>query len=199
MSNIMKFEFDFDEVLEGIKQGVIRELSEIDTQAVLSDVKSELKRDFGMTWEDKHKVKTEINEYIKEGVLQSIKDDIIQQNKKEMKQVIDDIVADRDEYLTIIRAEIISDTTNELVSSLRREIQSKVNQEVQGIVFKMFNNVGLNNIKVADTGITITEEEYKKLQDKEIFLEALEQEGVDNWEGYSYAWNRAEELKNEDE
>ena len=47
MGNKLKFEFDFDEVFEGIKQGVIRELSEMEFDAArdsaIRQVKDEVK------------------------------------------------------------------------------------------------------------------------------------------------------------
>ena len=47
MSTPLKFEFDFDEVFEGIKQGVIRELAETNFDAAkdtaINQVKSEVK------------------------------------------------------------------------------------------------------------------------------------------------------------
>ena len=48
MGNNLKFEFSFDEVFEGIKQGVIRELSEtnfdIAKDQVVEQLKSEIKK-----------------------------------------------------------------------------------------------------------------------------------------------------------
>lgn len=35
--------------------------------------------------------------------------------------------------------------------------------------------------------VTISEEEYKELLDNQRFLLALQNAGVDNWEGYDYA------------
>jgi hypothetical protein len=38
-----------------------------------------------------------------------------------------------------------------------------------------------------DVFITITKEEYERLQADCFFLECLRNAGVDNWEGYEYA------------
>ena len=47
MGTPLKFEFDFDEVFEGIKQGVIRELSETNfdeaKKSAINQIKSEVK------------------------------------------------------------------------------------------------------------------------------------------------------------
>ena len=46
--------------------------------------------------------------------------------------------------------------------------------------------------------ITITEEEYDKLQERDSFLSALEATGVDGWEGYGIAKDMLEEWNKED-
>lgn len=40
--------------------------------------------------------------------------------------------------------------------------------------------------------ILIPLEEYQRLTEDSIFLERLEEHGVDNWEGYSIAWEEIE-------
>ena len=47
--------------------------------------------------------------------------------------------------------------------------------------------------------VTITQKEYNKLLEDSNFLEALRGVGVDNWEGYSEAFELLEEWNNEDE
>ena len=44
-----------------------------------------------------------------------------------------------------------------------------------------------------DENITISKKEYEKLLKDSEFLEALRQAGVDNWDGYSYAFEILEE------
>jgi len=46
--------------------------------------------------------------------------------------------------------------------------------------------------------ITITLKEYNKLLEDSNFLEALKGVGVDNWEGYSEAFELLEEWNNEE-
>lgn len=41
--------------------------------------------------------------------------------------------------------------------------------------------------------VTISKEEYEELKERNSFLERLEAAGVDNWEGYSYAFEDDEE------
>lgn len=52
---------------------------------------------------------------------------------------------------------------------------------------------GTNN---ADT-VTISKDEYEDLLDKKMFLNALQNAGVDNWSGYGYAYELLAE-ENED-
>lgn len=46
--------------------------------------------------------------------------------------------------------------------------------------------------------ITIDEELYNELVDRDAFLTALEAAGVDNWNGYDYAIEYYEESKNDE-
>ena len=39
------------------------------------------------------------------------------------------------------------------------------------------------------TYVSITTEEYRRLIERDEFLSALEQAGVDNWDGYGQAWD----------
>ncbi len=43
--------------------------------------------------------------------------------------------------------------------------------------------------------ITITEKEYQKLLDEQLFLDCLRGAGVDNWDGYDYAIDSYHECK----
>ena len=56
MGTPLKFEFDFDEVFEGIKQGVIRELSETNfdeaKESAINQIKSEVKEKLALTYND---------------------------------------------------------------------------------------------------------------------------------------------------
>ena len=76
MSTPLKFEFDFDEVFEGIKQGVIRELEEMNFDAakdnVINQIKSEIKSKIELTYSDERELKDEIKNEIKERVYDSI-------------------------------------------------------------------------------------------------------------------------------
>lgn len=45
--------------------------------------------------------------------------------------------------------------------------------------------------------ITISYEYFEKLLDDQMMLEALERAGVDNWDGYDFALEHYEELKND--
>jgi len=47
--------------------------------------------------------------------------------------------------------------------------------------------------------VTITQKEYNKLLEDSNFLEVLKCSGVDNWKGYSEAFELLEEWNNEDE
>jgi hypothetical protein len=46
--------------------------------------------------------------------------------------------------------------------------------------------------------VTISEQEYKKLIDRDLWLSALESAGVDNWEGFEEAMNIRDQWDKED-
>lgn len=46
--------------------------------------------------------------------------------------------------------------------------------------------------------ITITQEDYDELVDNQLWVDALEAAGVDNWGGYDIAREIYQELKNEE-
>lgn len=50
-----------------------------------------------------------------------------------------------------------------------------------------YNNVG---------NVTIPEKKYNILVEKCLFLDALQEAGVDNWEGYSYACELVDSSRN---
>lgn len=47
--------------------------------------------------------------------------------------------------------------------------------------------------------VTISKLEYEALLEDKMWLEALEQSGVDNWKGFSYAHELMDEWQKEDE
>ena len=80
MGTPLKFEFDFDEVFEGIKQGVIRELSETNfdeaKESAINQIKSEVKEKLALTYSDEYTLKDEIKKEIKERVFDKLIKDI---------------------------------------------------------------------------------------------------------------------------
>jgi len=46
--------------------------------------------------------------------------------------------------------------------------------------------------------ITISEREYKKLLERDLWLNCLEQAGVDNWQGIDMAYELKEEYEKEE-
>ena len=51
--------------------------------------------------------------------------------------------------------------------------------------------------KQSEETITIKKSEYNELKERDLWLTALEHCGVDNWEGYDFAYDELEELKGE--
>lgn len=90
MGTPLKFEFDFDEVFEGIKQGVIRELSETNfdeaKESAINQIKSEVKGKLALTYSDEYALKDEIKKEIKEKVFEKLIKDV---NGKYLEQFED--------------------------------------------------------------------------------------------------------------
>lgn len=86
MSTALKFEFNFDEVFEGIKLGVIKEMSEMTfddiTSSAINQVKTEMRNKIALTYTDEREIKDEIKNEIKEKVYQKLITEIKADYKK---------------------------------------------------------------------------------------------------------------------
>ena len=188
MGTLLKFEFDFDEVFEGIKQGIIRELSEVNFNAVkntaINQIKEEIKNKVSLTYRDENELKDEIKKEIKEKVFESL---IKEVNVKYLNQFTTYIESqlsknpDRLEYL-------IKNTKNELSERLYDDLYNSIRSEVIGQVrdttAQLCNLIGGNSVNVKGYSKTISKKEYEELLDRDRKLSALEAGGVDNWEWY---------------
>lgn len=192
MSNNIKFEFSFDEVFEGIKQGIIRELSETNFDGarnqVINELKSEIKKKIYITYSDENELKKEIKEEIKDKVF----GELLNEAKTEYKKYYEDwfnknITAEFNKTEKQIESEIKLKTINLLYDDLYSSIQKEMNQKVKTVISKLVNNIGGNNLEIKGTDNIITKGEYDNLLHRSEKLEALEQGGVDNWDGYYYS------------
>ena len=189
MGNNLKFEFDFDEVFEGIKQGVIRELSETNFDAardnVIDQLKSEIKNKIYLTYKDESDLKNEIKNEMKEKVFEKFLEEV----KKEYKILYTDrfnglVSKELDSTEKEVKREIKSKTIEKLYNDLYSSIQYEMNNNMKNVIAQLINNLGGNNLKIDGTNNIITKEEYDELIHRNEILEALEQGGVDNWEWY---------------
>jgi hypothetical protein len=184
MGNSLKFEFDFDEVFEGIKQGVIRELSEMEFDAArdvaISQVKSEVKKEIDLTWGDKSQLKEDIKSEIKDKVFGERIREVQGRYVTQFENYISEQLSKNPDRLKELRKEIVhsvSDDVHDAVyKSVRRDVQSKVNN--------WLNTMSGFGVKIQGSNHTISKEEYEELLDRDRKLTALENGGVDNWEWY---------------
>lgn len=185
MSNNLKFEFNFDEVFEGIKQGVIRELSETNFNSakdnVINQLKSEIKNEIYFTYRDENELKDEIKKEIKDKVF----DKLLDETRKEYKKYYEDLF-NKNISLEFKKTEeeVKTKTINKLYDDLYSNIQYEMNKKIKSVVARLVNNLGGNNIKIKGTDNIISKEEYDELLHRNEVLEALEQGGVDNWDWY---------------
>lgn len=189
MNTKLKFEFDFDEVFEGIKLGVIKEMSEMSfndiTEKAVREIKSEMQKKISLTYKDEYEIRDEIKKEIKEKVYQKLISDIKDNYKKqyedafgrEITNAIDDA---EEEIVCEIKSKVVNKLYNDLYSNIQQQVKSKINDSVS----KLVNAVTGNGVKVKNSKNEISKEEYQNLIKRDKILTALENGGVDNWEWY---------------
>lgn len=196
-STKMKFEFDFDEVFEGIKQGVIRELAETNFDEAKSEavnsIKNDIKKKISVTYSDECALMREIKEEIKEKVFASL-----------IKEVSGCYLNQFDEYLTAqlcknpdrlktLEEEIKESVSNELYKDLFSTVRNDASQKAKEIVMNMMNVANNNTVNISGSKDTITKDEIEKLRHRDAVLSALEAGGVDNWEWYGESLSALED------
>ena len=80
---------------------------------------------------------------------------------------------------------VIKDKLEQIQADIKA-LPNPIKVEVEKVVVKKEKN------SYGDQ-ITISKEEYEKLKERDSFLERLEAAGVDNWEGYGYAFEYDDE------
>lgn len=184
MRNSLKFEFDFDEVFEGIKQGVIKELSEMEFDAARSEVirqtKSEVKKEIELTWSDKTLIKDEIKKEIKDKVFDELIKDTRERYATQFRDYIDTELTKNPGRLKELRKEIVSTVSEQLYDDLYRSIRQDIKTQMDQILTMMSGN----GFRIQGSNQVISKEEYDELLDRDRKLSALEAGGVDNWEWY---------------
>lgn len=185
MSSNLKFEFDFDDVFEGIKHGVIRELSKTNfsdaKNYVINQLKNEIKNEIRLTYGDTQELKDEIKNEIKSEVFEKI----LTEKRNEYNKLYSDFCGkELSKVYDDVEKEIKSKVIGKLYNDLYDSIQHEMNKNMKSVIAQLVNNIRGNNIKVENTDKIITNEEYERLLHRNEILNALEQGGVDNWEWY---------------
>ncbi len=188
MGTPLKFEFDFDEVFEGIKQGVIRELSETNfdkaKESAINQIKNEVKSKLRFTYSDEYELKNEIKQEIKEKVFEKLIKDVDNKYLEQFESYMNDQLCKNPHRLENLREDIIEKTSDDLYTNLYDSIKSNVTQQVKEAVSQLCNVISGNGIKVEESNMSISKKEYEELLDRNRKLSALEAGGVDNWEWY---------------
>lgn len=188
MGTPLKFEFDFDEVFEGIKQGVIRELTETNfdeaKESAINQIKSEVKGKIAFTYSDEYALKDEIKKEIKEKVFEKLIKDIDDKYLEQFEDYIESQLTKNPERLEQLKREIKDGLTENLYDDLYRSIKEEVTGQVKETIAQLCDLIGGNSVKVEGSDRTISKKEYEELLDRNRKLSALEAGGVDNWEWY---------------
>lgn len=189
----MHFEFDWDEVFEGIKQGVIRELSEANFDTIvnlaINDVKNELRNKIRLTYSDESQIREEIKKEIKDKVWLTL----IQETKNQYSDMLLNKYRERfiddDKELNDIKRQVIWELKEELYHNIYSEIKTSVVYDTKERLYKSIDEFLGRLISVENSNQTISQEEYEELCDASGKFYALERWGVDNWSGYDDAMN----------
>lgn len=188
MSTPLKFEFDFDEVFEGIKQGVIRELAETNFDAAkdttINQIKSEIKEKIRLTYRDESELKDEIKREIKERVFESLIKEVNGKYLDQFDEYVGKQLTRNPDRLNSLTDEIKKELSEQLYEDLYCSIRNEVIEQVRDTTSKLCDLIGGNSVKVQGSDKTISKEEYEDLLDRDRILSALEAGGVDNWEWY---------------
>lgn len=189
----MNFEFDWDEVFEGIKQGVIRELSEANFDTIVNlaidDVKNEFRNKIRLTYSDESQIREEIKKEIKDKAWLTL----IQETKNQYSDMLLNKYRERfiddDKEINDIKQQVIWKLKEELYHNIYREIKTSVVYDTKERLYKSIDEFFGRLISVENSNQTISQEEYEELCDASGKFYALERWGVDNWSGYDDAMN----------
>lgn len=194
MGNKFKFEFDFDEVLEGIKQGVIRELAEMNFEGArdvaIRDVKAELKKEIQLSYSDVSEVKNEIKNELKTRVYDEIFKETKERYLSQLNEYLENQLLKNPDRLSSVQHEVKDEAVSLLYSNLYRDVRNEIQSKINNVL----NLIGGAGVNIQGSGQSISQEEYEELLESDKMLNALERAGVDNWEGYDFAI----ELMNDD-
>lgn len=197
MGNKLKFEFDFDEVFEGIKQGVIRELSEMEFSAArdtaIRQVKDEVKREVTICYSDMSQLKDEIKKEVKDKVYNQLIEEARDKYVSQFDGYVQEQLSKNPNRLKEIRNEIISTTSNDLY----RDLYSSIRRDMQDQMNNVLNTISGCGVRIQGSNYTISQEEYEELLERDRQLTVLENWGVDNWEGYDIAMSSMDEEDDE--
>lgn len=190
----LKFEFDFDEVFEGIKQGVIRELSETNfdeaKDIAINQIKSEIKDKVALLYQDIFSSKEEIKTETKDKVFDTLLKEVHSKYCNQFEEYIEEQLAENPNRLEELRKEVKEELVERLYDDLYSSIKAETIERLKETTAQLFNLVDNNRVKVRGSNKTISEKEYEELLDRDKKLSALEFGGVDNWEWYSESLSR---------
>lgn len=193
MDSKLKFEFDFDEVFEGIKQGVVRELSEMEFSAArdtaIRQVKDEVKREVTICYSDMSQLKDEIKKEVKDKVYNQLIEEAREKYVDQFDNYVQEQLSKNPDRLKEIRNEIVSTTSDSLYRDLYRSIRSDMQDQMNNVL----NAISGCGVRIQGSNHTISQEEYEELLERDKQLTILENWGVDNWEGYDIAMSSMEE------
>ncbi len=191
-SKVLKFEFDFDEVFEGIERGVVDRISDYEFESMLLGCKNELhaefkakfEKDLNFSYADVNELREKVKSDIVENLSSKIHAEVHDATRKRIEEILLDF---NTKYIPdeMVR-KIVNEAKLELSDRLYRDISSMAQKcfekESKKIVSQMTSSLNLRT--KANVEPFVTQEELSRLRARDEKLSALETHGVDNWEGY---------------
>lgn len=203
MSTTMKFEFDWEEVFNGIKLGVQKEITNELVSDIYNDGIRQVKENiFG--YRQERDIVEDIKKTIVEKTADRLYNEIFKDKYEQIKTKVDESIS-----MAIVKIQDnINNTTakaenkiiNACIDKLFDKYEDRVKKQVQThgvLLFEKLLNGG-NDIKTlsnisSDKYATIDKSEYAMLKSRDRRLTALENGGVDNWEWYGEALKSLDE------
>lgn len=184
----IKFEFDCDEVFEGIKAGVIKELSESSYDEIRSkavnEIKNKIVSEINLDYSELRKLKDDVMADIQNKIHKEIITEVKQGQMAKIQQLADSALLSEKGFMRDLSDKIVIGASNTLYENLKWSIEQDVKSKVNAFIHKLTSSIADTQVKVSGSKKTITKKEYEELVERSEKLEALEQGGVDNWTWY---------------
>jgi len=193
----MNFEFDWEEVFNGIKLGVQKEITDELVGEIYDNGIRQLKENiFG--YREERDIVEDIKKTIVDKISDKLYNEVFKDKYEQIKAKVDESVNVAIKKIQNNIGNITSNAENKIINAcidkLFYQYEDRVKKQVQTHGVELFEKLlnGSNDTKTlsnisSDKYATIDKGEYDMLKSRDRRLTALENGGVDNWEWYGDA------------